>query len=162
YAVTKWAVDRARRGEGPALIEALTYRMEAHSGSDDPTRYRPAADIDKWGEFDPLVRYRRVLPRPGPRGAGPAGGVGGAAGAVGGRRWGAGSTAPRTATRWKCLAKVSADGPGRWPAKGAGWRGGSAAGGRGDGRGDDGAGVDPGMGGRAGRGPKVLVLGEDV
>jgi pyruvate dehydrogenase E1 component alpha subunit len=61
YAVTRWAVDRARRGEGPTLIEALTYRMEAHSGSDDPTRYRPATDLDLWGEFDPLVRYRRFL-----------------------------------------------------------------------------------------------------
>jgi pyruvate dehydrogenase E1 component alpha subunit len=61
YAVTRWAVERARRGEGPALIEAMTYRMEAHSGSDDPNRYRPAADIDRWGEFDPLVRYRRFL-----------------------------------------------------------------------------------------------------
>ncbi|NED72349.1 pyruvate dehydrogenase (acetyl-transferring) E1 component subunit alpha, partial [Streptomyces sp. SID9944] len=39
-AVTKWALERARNGEGPALIEAFTYRMGAHTTSDDPTKYR--------------------------------------------------------------------------------------------------------------------------
>jgi pyruvate dehydrogenase E1 component alpha subunit len=61
YAVTRWAVDRARAGEGPALIEALTYRMEAHSGSDDPTRYRPRDDLRTWSAQDPLARYRGFL-----------------------------------------------------------------------------------------------------
>ncbi|GAA5149594.1 pyruvate dehydrogenase (acetyl-transferring) E1 component subunit alpha [Pseudonocardia eucalypti] len=61
YAVTRWAVDRARRGEGPTLIEALTYRMEAHSGSDDPGRYRPPGEIEAWAELDPLTRFRRLL-----------------------------------------------------------------------------------------------------
>jgi pyruvate dehydrogenase E1 component alpha subunit len=65
YAVTRWAVDRARRGGGPTLIEALTYRMEAHSGSDDPSRYRPASDIETWHRADPLIRYRRFLERRG-------------------------------------------------------------------------------------------------
>ncbi len=39
-AVTKWALERARGGEGPTLVEAFTYRMGAHTTSDDPTRYR--------------------------------------------------------------------------------------------------------------------------
>ena len=42
YAVTRAALDRARRGEGPSLVEAYTYRMGAHTTSDDPTRYRMA------------------------------------------------------------------------------------------------------------------------
>jgi pyruvate dehydrogenase E1 component alpha subunit len=70
YAVTRWAVARARRGEGPTLIEALTYRMEAHSGSDDPTRYRPPADLEVWGGRDPLIRYRNFLRGRGLLGAG--------------------------------------------------------------------------------------------
>ncbi|MCB0996579.1 MAG: pyruvate dehydrogenase (acetyl-transferring) E1 component subunit alpha [Acidimicrobiales bacterium] len=56
YAVSKWALERARRGEGPSLIEAVTYRMEAHTTSDDPTRYRSAAEVEHWRQLDPIDR----------------------------------------------------------------------------------------------------------
>ena len=55
----KEAAERARQGAGPGLIEALTYRMGAHSSSDDPTRYRPEAEMRQWEEFDALARLRR-------------------------------------------------------------------------------------------------------
>lgn len=61
YAVTKAAVERARRGEGPTLIEALTYRMEAHTTSDDPTRYRSQEELDYWATFDPIARMEKHL-----------------------------------------------------------------------------------------------------
>ncbi|MDN3243779.1 thiamine pyrophosphate-dependent dehydrogenase E1 component subunit alpha [Glycomyces tritici] len=61
YAVTKAAVDRARRGEGPSLVEAYTYRMQPHTTSDDATRYRDAAELDFWRAKDPIVRYRKWL-----------------------------------------------------------------------------------------------------
>ncbi|MGV0794039.1 pyruvate dehydrogenase (acetyl-transferring) E1 component subunit alpha [Mycolicibacterium sp. XJ1819] len=60
-AVTRWAVEHARSGAGPVLIEALTYRMEAHSGSDDPNRYRTPEDLAPWRDRDPLNRYRQFL-----------------------------------------------------------------------------------------------------
>ena len=56
YAVSQWAVERARRGLGPTLIEWVTYRAGAHSTSDDPSKYRPA---DEWSHFplgDPVER----------------------------------------------------------------------------------------------------------
>jgi len=46
-AVTSWALERARQGEGPALIEAYTYRMGAHTTSDDPTKYRSRDETDQ-------------------------------------------------------------------------------------------------------------------
>lgn len=55
------AVERAARGEGPTLIEALTYRMSGHSTSDDPTRYRPEEQLSPWSNLDPLRRVRRYL-----------------------------------------------------------------------------------------------------
>lgn len=58
-AVTKTvqeAVDRARAGEGPTLIEALTYRLGAHSSADDPTRYRPEAEEAAWQKLDAMRR----------------------------------------------------------------------------------------------------------
>ena len=61
YAVTKRAVDRARDGEGPTLIEALTYRMEAHTTSDDPKRYRTDEELDYWATFDPIARMEKFL-----------------------------------------------------------------------------------------------------
>jgi pyruvate dehydrogenase E1 component alpha subunit len=61
YRVTKEAMDRARRGEGPTLIEAITYRLEGHSSSDDPTRYRDEAVTRQWQQKDPIVRYRAWL-----------------------------------------------------------------------------------------------------
>ncbi len=61
YATIKEAVDRARAGEGPSFIEALTYRIGAHSSSDDPTRYREDAEPEAWRKKDPLVRFRTWL-----------------------------------------------------------------------------------------------------
>lgn len=61
YAVTQAALDRARRGEGPTFIEAFTYRMGAHTTSDDPTRYRIASEVEEWREKDPISRYRHFL-----------------------------------------------------------------------------------------------------
>jgi pyruvate dehydrogenase E1 component alpha subunit len=55
------AVDSARSGGGPALIEAHTYRMQAHTNADDATRYRPAEDVDKWIPKDPISRLRTYL-----------------------------------------------------------------------------------------------------
>ena len=61
YAVTRRAVERARAGEGPALIEALTYRMEAHTTSDDPTRYRSKEELAEAALTDPIARMRNHL-----------------------------------------------------------------------------------------------------
>ncbi|MBL9108105.1 MAG: thiamine pyrophosphate-dependent dehydrogenase E1 component subunit alpha [Myxococcales bacterium] len=55
------AVARARRGEGPTFVEALTYRIGAHSTSDDPTRYRDEAEVEAWRKKDPLDRLRKHL-----------------------------------------------------------------------------------------------------
>ncbi|MEV7795818.1 pyruvate dehydrogenase (acetyl-transferring) E1 component subunit alpha [Streptomyces sp. NPDC087512] len=60
-AVTRWALERARRGEGPALIEAFTYRMGAHTTSDDPSRYRHDDERAAWEAKDPILRLRRHL-----------------------------------------------------------------------------------------------------
>src|SRR5437773_4367184 len=57
-AATREAVARARRGEGPTLIEAVTFRMGGHSSSDDPTRYREAELVGVWERRDPLARLR--------------------------------------------------------------------------------------------------------
>jgi 2-oxoisovalerate dehydrogenase E1 component alpha subunit len=65
YAVTKAALDRARRGEGPTFIEAFTYRMGAHTTSDDPTRYRIAAEVEEWKLKDPIARVKALLSRGG-------------------------------------------------------------------------------------------------
>ena len=59
--VTQEAVDRARRGDGPTFIEAVTYRRQGHSSSDDPTVYRDAAEVVEWERRDPLDRMRRYL-----------------------------------------------------------------------------------------------------
>jgi pyruvate dehydrogenase E1 component alpha subunit len=59
YAVVRDAAQRARSGEGPTFIEALTYRIGAHSTSDDPTRYRTDAEVAAWQKKDPLDRLRR-------------------------------------------------------------------------------------------------------
>jgi len=61
YKVVQEAVDRARGGGGPTFIEALTYRIGAHSTSDDPTRYRSDAEVDAWRKKDPLDRLRKYL-----------------------------------------------------------------------------------------------------
>ncbi len=61
YAVTRKAVERARRGEGPSLIEAVTYRMEAHTTADDPTRYRTPAEAEEWQRRDPIARFQAFM-----------------------------------------------------------------------------------------------------
>jgi 2-oxoisovalerate dehydrogenase E1 component alpha subunit len=61
YAVTKAALDDARNGQGPSLIEAYTYRMGAHTSSDDPTRYRIASEVEAWQAKDPIKRVRAFL-----------------------------------------------------------------------------------------------------
>ena len=62
-AVTDWALNRARSGEGPAFIEAFTYRMGAHTTSDDPTKYRESSDEEAWRGRDPILRLTRYLRR---------------------------------------------------------------------------------------------------
>lgn len=69
YAVTHEAMDSAREGGGPALIEALTYRLGAHTTADDPTKYRPEGELEYWQERDPIVRYRRFLEKRGAEGS---------------------------------------------------------------------------------------------
>lgn len=61
YAVTRWALEKARSGGGPVLIEAFTYRMGAHTTSDDPTKYRTRADEAYWAERDPIARLETYL-----------------------------------------------------------------------------------------------------
>jgi pyruvate dehydrogenase E1 component alpha subunit len=61
YAVMQQAVERARSGDGPTLIEALTYRLGAHTTADDPTRYRDSAEVEAWRAKDPLVRFHNFL-----------------------------------------------------------------------------------------------------
>jgi len=60
-AVLGAAVRRARDGEGPQLVEAHTYRMQAHTNADDASRYRPAAEVDAWAARDPLLRLAAYL-----------------------------------------------------------------------------------------------------
>ena len=65
YDVTSKAVAKARRGEGPTLIEAVTYRRGGHSTSDDPNSYRDDAEVEPWIERDPILRFRLYLTRQG-------------------------------------------------------------------------------------------------
>lgn len=60
-AVTKDAIARARRGEGPTVIETRTYRLESHTNSDDPTRYRTSEEAEAWGPYDPIQRLATYL-----------------------------------------------------------------------------------------------------
>ena len=61
HAVAKWAAERARRNLGPTLVEYVTYRVGAHSTSDDPTAYRPKAESDAWPLGDPVIRLKNHL-----------------------------------------------------------------------------------------------------
>ena len=61
YAATKEALELARSGGGPTLIEAVTYRLSMHTTADDPTRYREAAEAEGWQAKDPLTRFRVYL-----------------------------------------------------------------------------------------------------
>lgn len=61
YAVSKVALDEARAGGGPRAIEAMTYRMGAHTTSDDPTKYRTSEEEKAWAQRDPIARMRTYL-----------------------------------------------------------------------------------------------------
>jgi 2-oxoisovalerate dehydrogenase E1 component alpha subunit len=61
FAASKWAIERARRGLGPTLIEWITYRAGAHSTADDPTKYRPADDWARFPLGDPVKRLKQHL-----------------------------------------------------------------------------------------------------
>jgi pyruvate dehydrogenase E1 component alpha subunit len=61
YAAVRDALDRGRAGEGPTLIEALTYRVEAHTNADDAGRYRDADEVDRWLARDPIARLEAYL-----------------------------------------------------------------------------------------------------
>ncbi len=64
-AVARWALEECRTGNGPVLIEAFTYRMDAHTTSDDPTRYRLSDELEAWKLRDPIERVRVHLVRSG-------------------------------------------------------------------------------------------------
>jgi len=61
YAAAKEAVDRARAGGGPSLIENVTYRMMMHTTADDPKRYRKDEDVEPWKKRDPIQRFQMYL-----------------------------------------------------------------------------------------------------
>jgi pyruvate dehydrogenase E1 component alpha subunit len=61
YAAAKEAVDRARSGGGPTMIECVTYRMMMHTTADDPKRYRTDQEVEAWKEKDPLIRFERYI-----------------------------------------------------------------------------------------------------
>ncbi|MFJ6621296.1 thiamine pyrophosphate-dependent dehydrogenase E1 component subunit alpha [Kitasatospora sp. NPDC091335] len=61
HAVLTEAVERARAGDGPTLVEALTYRIEAHTNADDATRYRTEPEVAAWREHDPVLLMERAL-----------------------------------------------------------------------------------------------------
>ncbi len=61
YAVTREAIEKARNGGGPTLIEAVTYRLGDHTTADDATRYRKDEEVTEWEGRDPILRLRRFL-----------------------------------------------------------------------------------------------------
>jgi TPP-dependent pyruvate/acetoin dehydrogenase alpha subunit len=61
YQVVAEAIAQARAGGGPTLIEAITYRMGAHTTADDPTKYRSEASLERWRQRDPISRFRTFL-----------------------------------------------------------------------------------------------------
>ena len=65
YAVSRAALQRAREGQGPTFVEAYTYRMGAHTTTDDPTRYRLSEDLEHWKLKDPIQRVKVYLTRNG-------------------------------------------------------------------------------------------------
>ena len=65
YAVTQAALQRARDGQGPTFVEAYTYRMGAHTTTDDPTRYRLSGDVESWKLKDPIARVEAYVKRNG-------------------------------------------------------------------------------------------------
>jgi pyruvate dehydrogenase E1 component alpha subunit len=65
YAATKEAVERARDGDGPTLIECVTYRLAMHTTADDPTKYRQPEEVAEWERKDPLTRFTAYLRKKG-------------------------------------------------------------------------------------------------
>lgn len=65
YKVTREAIDKARRGEGPTMIECLTYRMGDHTTADDASRYRPEEEVERWKKRDPVLRLRLFMEKRG-------------------------------------------------------------------------------------------------
>ncbi len=65
FKAVREAVEKARTGGGPTMIEAVTYRMGAHSTADDPKRYRDEGELEEWKRRDPIDRFRRYLQRKG-------------------------------------------------------------------------------------------------
>jgi 2-oxoisovalerate dehydrogenase E1 component alpha subunit len=63
HAAESWAIERARRGGGPTLVELVTYRRDAHSTSDDPAQYRAEGEADCWPGGDPIKRLKTHLIR---------------------------------------------------------------------------------------------------
>jgi TPP-dependent pyruvate/acetoin dehydrogenase alpha subunit len=61
HVATRAAVEKARNGGGPTLIESHTYRIGPHSTSDDPRRYRDEEEVEQWKAKDPIIRFRRYL-----------------------------------------------------------------------------------------------------
>ncbi len=61
FAGTKEALERARGGGGPTMIEAITYRLTAHTTADDPTKYRSQEEVQRWEKLDPIPRYQIYL-----------------------------------------------------------------------------------------------------
>jgi 2-oxoisovalerate dehydrogenase E1 component alpha subunit len=61
YQTTKWSVEECRRGRGPKLIEAKTYRFSPHTSSDDDRRYRPRTELEEWIKKDPIDRFKKRL-----------------------------------------------------------------------------------------------------
>lgn len=61
YVATKEAVERARKGEGPTLIEGLTYRITPHTTADDPKRYRSEEECNQWSHREPINRFKKYL-----------------------------------------------------------------------------------------------------
>lgn len=65
YAATKEAVERARAGDGPTLIECVTYRLAMHTTADDPTKYRSTEEVAEWERKDPLTRFTAYMKKKG-------------------------------------------------------------------------------------------------
>ena len=65
YAAVRDAVDRARKGGGPSFLECVTYRIGAHSSSDDPRVYRDEREVEVWKKRDPVDRLQALLMRTG-------------------------------------------------------------------------------------------------
>jgi pyruvate dehydrogenase E1 component alpha subunit len=61
YTVIKEALKKGRAGKGPTMIEAITYRMGAHTTADDPTKYRTNEEVEYWKERDPIIRFQNYL-----------------------------------------------------------------------------------------------------